>query len=219
MNRLLYDKYDKKEIAKLPVEKFQGKIQIVLNEQEAERAVDYLLSRDIIGIDTETKPSFRKGHQNMVALLQVSSEEVCFLFRLNHTGLCPAIVRLLEDKQVPKVGLSLHDDILSLSRRGEFKPGNFIDLQDHMSELGIQDLSLQKLYANVFQKKISKTQQLSNWEADVLSDRQKLYAATDAWACIKLYKEYQKMVNGGHYQLVVTETPETENEPQPEQSV
>ena len=126
------------------------------------------------------------------------------------TGLTPAIIRFLEDTTVPKVGLSLHDDMLSLSKRGEFTPGNFIDLQDHMTELGIQDLSLQKLYANIFHGKISKTQQLSNWEADILSDRQKIYAATDAWACIMLYREYQRMIKTHDFELQITEEGECE---------
>ena len=179
-------------------------------EQEAEKAVDYLLSCDLLGVDTETRPSFKKGKQNVVALLQVANDEICFLFRLNLTGLTPAIIRFLEDTTVPKVGLSLHDDMLSLSKRGEFTPGNFIDLQDHMTELGIQDLSLQKLYANIFHEKISKAQQLSNWEADILSDRQKIYAATDAWACIMLYREYQRMIKTHDFELQITEEGECE---------
>lgn len=210
MNRIIYDKYDKKSIAKLPKAEFQGKIQVIINEQEAEKAVEYLLTCNLLGIDTETRPSFKKGKQNVVALLQVANDEICFLFRLNLTGLTPAIIRFLEDTTVPKVGLSLHDDMLSLSKLGEFTPGNFIDLQDHMTELGIQDLSLQKLYANIFHEKISKTQQLSNWEADILSDRQKIYAATDAWACIMLYREYQRMIKTHDFELQITEEGECE---------
>jgi ribonuclease D len=87
--------------------------------------------------------------------------------------MAPAVVRLLEDKKVPKVGLSWHDDILQLHKRGNFTPGNFIDLQKHVGEIGVEDRSLQKLYANFFGKKISKSQQLSNWENDVLQERQK----------------------------------------------
>lgn len=205
MNRIIYDKYDKKSITKLPKAEFQGKIRVVISEQEAEKAVDYLLTCNLLGVDTETRPSFKKGKQNVVALLQVANDDICFLFRLNLMGLSPAIIRFLEDTTVPKVGLSLHDDILSLSKRGEFTPGNFIDLQDHMTELGIQDLSLQKLYANIFHEKISKAQQLSNWEADILSDRQKIYAATDAWACIMLYREYQRMMTAHDFELQIME--------------
>ena len=210
MSKIIYDKFDKKSITKLPKVEFQGKIQVVITEKETERAVDFLLSCDLLGVDTETRPSFKKGKQNVVALLQVANDNICFLFRLNLLGLSKPIIRFLEDTTVPKVGLSLHDDMLSLSKRGDFIPGNFIDLQDHMTELGIQDLSLQKLFANIFHQKISKAQQLSNWEADILSDKQKKYAATDAWACIMLYREYQRMMVAKDYELIITEENECE---------
>ncbi len=133
--------------------------------------------------------------------MQVSTHDICFLFRLNHTGLTPSLIRLLEDNTALKVGLSLHDDLQALRQRGNFRAGRFVDLQDHMKELGVEDLSLQKLYANFFNMKISKNQQLSNWEADVLTDRQKKYAATDAWACIKLYEELQALKSSRDYVL------------------
>lgn len=200
----LYHKLDKALIADMPVAQFEGKIIVVLTAREAEKAVDFLLSQPILGVDTETRPSFKRGARYMVALLQVATPTICFLFRLNYTGMAPAIVRLLEDTKVPKIGLSWHDDILSLHRLGEFKPGRFIDLQDHMREIGIEDLSLQKIYANIFRQKISKRQQLSNWEKDILDDRQKLYAATDAWACIMLYQELMRLEETGDYTLIDT---------------
>ena len=126
---------------------------------------------------------------------------------VNLTGMTTDVIRLLEDTTVSKVGLSLHDDILSLHRRAQFTPGKFIDLQHHMRELGIEDMSLQKLYANVFQQKINKSQQLSNWDADVLTERQKIYAATDAWACIRLYNEYCRLLETGDYELRMVEEP------------
>jgi len=141
----------------------------------------------------------------MVSLLQVSTSDICFLFRLNHIGITPAILRLLENKVVPMVGLSLHDDMLSLHKRVAFTPGFFIDLQDLVGELGIEDLSLQKLYANLFHQKISKRQRLTNWDSDVLNDKQKAYAALDAWACINLYKEILRLKQSGDYELVINE--------------
>lgn len=200
--KTIFKKFDKKRITTLPVVQFQGKIVVVISAGEAERAVDYLLSQSILGVDTETRPSFKKGQIHQVALLQVSTHDTCFLFRLNYLGMAPAVVRLLEDEQVPKVGLSWHDDILQLHKRGNFKPGNFIDLQKHVGEIGVEDRSLQKLYANFFGKKISKSQQLSNWENDVLQERQKIYAATDAWACIQLYEELQRLERTRDFRLV-----------------
>ncbi len=156
----LYNKFDKKSIPDLPRVTFQGKIVVVLSEAEANKAVDYLLSADILGIDSETRPVFKKGQHHKVALLQVSTRDICFLFRLNLIGMPPCIIRLLEDTTVLKVGLSLHDDFMMLHQRANFKKGRFIDLQDIVSQFGIEDLSLQKLYANLFHERITKRQQL-----------------------------------------------------------
>lgn len=211
MKKVILNKFDKKRLAELPRVLFDGRIIVVLTPGETDKAVDYLLSKPLLGIDTETRPTFKKGQQHKVALLQVSTKDTCFLFRLNHTGMTPAVIRLLEDVSVPKVGLSLHDDLLSLHKRAEFTPGNFIDLQNIVGQFGIEDMSLQKLYANIFGQKISKRQQLSNWEADVLSDPQKKYAATDAWACINLYEELNRLSLTGDYVLkTVTEPSATQ---------
>lgn len=202
MKKTIYNKFDKAAINTLPLVSYPGKITVVLNEYEAGRAVDYLLSCDILGVDTETRPAFRRGQNHKVALLQVASRDHCFLFRLNHLGLPPSLLRLLSNRSVPMVGLSWHDDLMSLHRREEFTPGWFIDIQDIIGNLGIEDKSLQKLYANLFGEKISKRQRLTNWEADILSDKQKEYAAIDAWACINLYDEIMRLMATGDYNLV-----------------
>ncbi len=203
MKKLIYNKFDKKRIAELPLAVFGGKVIVVLSPSETEKAVNYLLSHSILGVDTETRPSFKKGHVNQVSLLQVSTHNTCFLFRLNITGMTPSILRFLEDTTVPKVGLSLHDDITALRRKADFEPGNFIDLQKIVGDIGVEDLSLQKLYANFFGKKISKNQRLTNWESDVLNEKQKAYAATDAWACIMLYEELMRLEQTRDYELII----------------
>lgn len=209
----IYDKFDKSIINSLPLVTFPGKIIVVLNEYEADRAVEYLLTCDVLGVDTETRPAFRKGNNHKVALLQVATRKECFLFRLNHLGLPKSLLRLLSNKQVPMVGLSWHDDLMSLHRREQFEPGWFIDIQDIIGNLGIVDKSLQKLYANLFGEKISKRQRLTNWEADVLTERQKEYAAIDAWACIKLYDEIMNLLATKEYELEVVpeEKPAADN--------
>lgn len=209
MSKTIYSRFDKKAITDLPVVAFPGKVITIITAGEAEKAVDCLLNSDIIGVDTETKPSFHKGEQNKVALLQVSNRDICFLFRLNLTGITPAIKRLLEDKSVKKIGLSWHDDIRGLEARSKFKPGLFIDLQDIVGEIGIKDLSLQKIFANIFHQKISKRQRLTNWEAPVLSDKQKMYAAIDAWSCILIYEEILRLKKTGEYDLVMVPEPES----------
>ncbi len=203
MKRIIYNKFDKGAISGLPVAAFPGKITVVLNESEAEKAVDYLLSCQILGVDTETRPAFKRGQQHKVSLLQVSSYERCFLFRLNYIGMSPSVMRLLTNKNVPMIGLSWHDDLIALHRRQDFEAGNFIDIQNIIGKIGIEDMSLQKLYANIFHQKISKRQRLTNWDSDILTDKQKLYAATDAWACIMLYDEIIRLAEDGDYQLVI----------------
>ena len=205
----IYSKFDKQRISKLPQVLFDGRIETILSEAQAEKAVDYLLQQDIIGFDTETKPTFKAGHQNDVALLQVSCNEISFLFRLNYIGMPECILHLLSDSSNIKVGLSWHDDLRMLQRRAEFIPGEFVELQDMVNEFGIKDKSLQKLYANIFGQKISKSQRLSNWEADVISEPQKLYAATDAWACVMLYQELLRLKEEG-YDLEIVPEPEPE---------
>lgn len=202
MKKTIYNKFDKAAINALPLVEYPYKINVILNEYEAERAVDYLLTCDILGVDTETKPAFRRGQNHKVALLQVATRDQCFLFRLNHLGMPQSVIRLLSNRMVPMVGLSWHDDIMSLHRRAEFTPGWFIDIQDIIGNLGIEDKSLQKLYANLFGEKISKRQRLTNWEADILSDKQKEYAAIDAWACINLYDEIMRLMATNDYELI-----------------
>lgn len=201
--KILRNKLEKEEIKDMPQVSFSGRIITIYTEGEAERAVDFLLSQPILGIDTETRPSFQKGIIHKVGLVQISTHDTCFLFRLNFFGLTPALIRLLEDTNVPKVGLSLKDDIASLKKRKDFKPGNYIELQEYVKQFGIKDMSLQKLYANLFGMRISKTQRLSNWEANILSDAQNRYAATDAWACIQIYEELERLRKTGDYQLEV----------------
>ena len=202
MKKLIYNKFDKSAVSSLPRAVFEGKIHVIISRTQAERAVNYLLTQPILGLDTETRPAFTRGTFYHVALLQVSTYDLCFLFRLNVIGMTPAIVRLLEDTTVPKIGLSWHDDLLGLHKLGKFNNGSFIDIQDHVREIGIEDLSLQKLYANLFGQYISKAQRLTNWECDVLNEKQKIYAATDAWACIRIYEELQRLKTTGEYTLV-----------------
>ncbi len=201
--KTIYNRLDKEYIKDLPLVSFPGKIITVNSEREADKAVPFLLSKDILGVDTETRPSFKKGQQHKVSLLQVATEDVCFLFRLNYIGMVTPVISLLSNTDVPMVGLSWHDDLAALQKRMEFKPGLFIDIQDIIGDIGIEDKSLQKLYANIFKQKISKRQRLTNWDADVLSDKQMSYAATDAWACVRLYKEILKLKETGDYSLII----------------
>lgn len=176
----------------MPTVAFDGRIITIDTVEATDKAIQALSGETLIGIDTETRPSFKKGIQHNVSLIQLSTADTCFLIRLNRVQMPDSLISLLENNNITKVGISLHDDYQALSKRRKFKPAGFFDLQKHVKEFGIEEMSLQKIFAIVFGQRISKSQQLSNWENDVLTDKQKLYAATDAWACLKLYNELNK---------------------------
>lgn len=180
---------EKNEVNAMPTVAFEGRIITIDTPQAVDQAIIALSKESHVGIDTETRPSFRKGVQHDVSLIQLSTSDTCFLIRLNRTGIPDSLLKFLENKQIAKIGLSLHDDYQGLCKRRKFKAGSFIDLQKEVGKYGIEEMSLQKIFAIIFSGRISKSQQLTNWENDVLTDKQKLYAATDAWACLKIYNE------------------------------
>ena len=188
MNKTTPITITKEEIAEMPPASFPGRIVVVQTPAEAQKAVDYLSDFPLLGFDTETRPSFKKGQLHKVSLIQISTEDTCFLFRINRTGFLDSIKELLQNENITKIGLSIQDDFKMLYRLSDFTPQNFLELQQYVKRFNIQDASLQKIYAIIFGKKISKSQRLSNWETETLSDAQKKYAATDAWACIGIYK-------------------------------
>lgn len=184
----------KDDLANLPAASFDGNIILVDSEQAAADAVRELMNEEIIGFDTETKPSFKRGQSNKVALLQLSTHNTCYLFRLNHIGVTEPVKRLLEDENILKIGLSIHDDFHNLRKICDLNPGGFIDLQQYVKDYMIADNSLSRIFAILFDLRISKGQRLSNWEAEELTPHQQGYAALDAFACIKIY-EYLKEGN------------------------
>lgn len=191
-------------IADMPAASFAGKIIVVDSVDAAERAVERLLEERVLGVDTETRPAFRKGVVHKVALLQVATHEECYLFRLNKIGITPAVLRLITSNDITLVGLSLTDDLMRLHHDADFEAGHFVDLQKEIARFGIEDRGLRKMYANFFGEKISKREQLSNWEAPVLTERQKQYAALDAWACLRLYEEFQRLWASGDYEVMAS---------------
>lgn len=183
---------DKETINRLPIESFAGRIHVIESVDAAKQAIEKLHNHTLLGLDTETKPSFRKGRTNKVSLVQLSTDTDCYLFRINKIGFIDELRNLMIDRSITKIGLSLHDDFKVLHKIDDFEPHNYIDLQNIVKQYGIQDMSLQKIYAIVFGKKISKSQRLSNWEAPTLSVPQQYYAALDAWACLRIYQTLQE---------------------------
>ena len=180
-------KIDKDIVRELPVAQTDCEIEVIDSANEVATAVDCLMQEEVVGFDTETKPSFTHGKSNKIALMQISTAKKCFLFRLQMIGKSEALKNFLENEKIKKIGLALHGDLRNLRVWDKFTPKNFIDLQKIVIQYGIEELGLQRIYAISFGKKISKSQQLSNWEAKILNQAQQIYAATDAWACREIY--------------------------------
>ncbi len=179
----------KETVAEMPVVDSCVDITLVDTPELSREALRELSRARVVGFDTETRPSFQRGRVHSVALMQLSTDEHCYLFRLNKLGISEHLRAFLENPEIIKIGLSVHDDF-SVMRRlvPELDPQGFIDLQEYVKYFHINDISLQKIYAIVFGEKISKNQRLTNWEAEELTEQQQKYAAIDAWACLRLYR-------------------------------
>lgn len=174
-------------LATLPAEEFKGQICLIDTLEKVDEAIEDLKTWSMIGFDTETRPSFRKGVVYNVSLVQLATPERCYLFRINEIGFPESLKNILEDENITKVGLSIHDDFLNIGKIVAIEPQSFIDLQSYVKDFNIKDNSLSRIYGILFDKRISKGQRLTNWEASELSEAQQIYAALDAFACVKIY--------------------------------
>lgn len=176
----------REELDELPLKAFEGEIVVVDQNEKLESAINYLSNKKMLGFDTETKPSFKRGQVNQVALLQLSTGKKAFLFRINRIGLPEPLKKILSSPEILKVGVAIHDDIKGLQRVSPFKPAGFMELQQQVKDYGINDFSLKKIAGIVLGVRISKSQRLSNWESDELTEAQQCYAATDAWISFQI---------------------------------
>lgn len=174
-------------VAQMPNVECPVHIVTVDTPEKADLAAEALMREKVIGFDTETKPSFHKGRTNKMALMQLSTDSTCYLFRVCKIGLPASLCRLLENPDVLKIGLSIHDDFSVLHRSCNLRPVGFVELQEYVKKFCIKDASLQRIYAILFSQKISKNQRLTNWEAAALTRKQKEYASIDAWACLHIW--------------------------------
>ena len=181
------------EVAALEAIHFDGRIEVVETIDALAKACRELSRCSVIGFDTETRPSFKAGVTNKVALLQLSTEECCYLIRLNKLPLAKELLAILSNEAIKKIGADVRNDIAALNKLRHFTPRGFVDLQNEMPKYGIEDKSLRKMSGIVLGKRVSKAQRLSNWEAKQFTPQQQLYAATDAWVCIEIYKHLQSM--------------------------
>jgi ribonuclease D len=189
LNNMYPENITVEELAECELSWFKGEIVLVDNLKIFYEVFPRLLGSDLLGFDTETKPIFKKGGRNSVSLIQLSTENLACLFRINKIGIPEELIRLLSDPQILKAGVAVHDDIRFLKGVKKFSPGGFIDLQSFVRDYGIKSSGLKKLTAIVLGFRISKRQQVTDWEADQLTEAQQIYAATDAWVCHEIYKK------------------------------
>jgi len=205
--KALLEKIDKTTVNLYPKAIYDGPLELIDTEETYERAIKELNQQTLLGIDSETKPSFKKGHINQVCLLQIASADKAYLFRLNKIGFPDSLIDLLSNKEITKVGLSLHDDFLMFRRKQEnsnqdIKPKGVVELQHMVPKYGIGEKGLQKIYAILFKQKLSKSQRLTNWEAEELTPAQQRYAAFDAVACLQIYNELLLNYTKGKYKVI-----------------
>jgi len=182
------------QVNDLPLYQFNGGIFVIDTFEKFDDFFPLLKGQKILGFDTETRPSFKKGKVNPVSLLQITTSNQAFLIRINRIGLPEEVKKILSDPDIIKIGLALKDDIKILRDIGEFEPAGFIDLQDYVEAFSIQAKSLKKITGIVLDKRISKAQQVTNWEREELSEAQQIYAATDAWVCLQIYRKLNKYI-------------------------
>jgi ribonuclease D len=183
----------KEEINELPLGQFEGNIYLIDSPDQVDDAVDFLEDQHLIGFDTETKPSFRKGQFNHVSLLQLSTSEQAFVFRLNKIGFPDSLRNVLEKDNLIKIGAAVNDDLKGLGKLTDsFYPQSFFDLNDELKKVGFHNVGVRNLCGMVLKIRISKTEQVSNWEAEKLTEKQLRYAATDAWACLEIFNLLRK---------------------------
>ncbi len=180
------------EVNNLPTAQFEGEIIVIETIEDAEKAIEELKNHNLVGIDTETRPSFKRGVRYNMSLIQIATNEKAFLFRLNKIGFPDSLKQYISNPRVSKIGLSLRDDFNGLSKYTRIGAKGFIDVQDIAKNYGILELSLQKIFAILFEKKISKSQRLTNWDRETLTKKQEIYAATDAWATLQIFERLNK---------------------------
>ena len=185
-------KISKETVNNLPLAAFEGDTFVINLPEQVADAMNYLNQQKVVGVDTETKPSFQKGQHFPVALVQIATEERCYLFQLNRLGMPQELADFFANPDILKIGLAFKDDLAGLRHRRNFTPQNCVDIQRLVGLYGILDLGLQKIFAICFGKKISKSQQLTNWENIELTPDQARYASTDAWATLLIYNELQQ---------------------------
>lgn len=191
---IFQNEISKEEVAELELIQYEGPIQVIDTEEALDREIDRIARQPVLGFDTETRPSFKKGKTYPTALIQLSTLEKAWILRVNRTGYPEKLLNMLTEETPLKIGLGLQDDLRRLRADFRFEPGGFLDLQNYVQAFKIDEKGLKKISGIVLNRRISKSQQVSNWDADVLTEAQLRYAATDAWICLMIYNRLRESI-------------------------
>jgi len=191
---MFQNEISKEEVAELELIQYEGPIQVIDTEEALDREIEQIAQQPVLGFDTETRPSFKKGKTYPTALIQLSTLEKAWILRVNRTGYPGKLLKMLSGEAPLKIGLGLQDDLRRLRADFKFEPGGFLDLQNYVQAFRIDEKGLKKISGIVLNRRISKSQQVSNWDADVLTEAQLRYAATDAWICLMIYNRLRESI-------------------------
>ncbi len=165
---------------------FKGNITVISSKSELPTVYDIIKKAKRIGFDTESRPSFKKGQEFPVSIIQLSLEDEAYIFKLKSLGFCDELKDILSDENIEKIGVGVKEDIRRLKKLGDFNPANFIDLAEIAKKKGLIQCGLKALTARYLCKKLVKSSQTTNWAKNSLTCMQLTYAATDAWICLQL---------------------------------
>jgi ribonuclease D len=184
----------KEEVDALELIQYEGPIHVIETPEAFEEVVGLMAREPVLGFDTETRPSFKKGKVYPTSLVQIATMEQAWIIRVSRMGYPRSLLDLLSGESTLKIGLGLQDDLRRLRADFQFEPGGFLDLQHYVEAFRIEEKGLKKISGIVLNRRISKSQQVSNWDADVLTEAQLRYAATDAWICLKIYNNLRASI-------------------------
>lgn len=184
----------KEEVAALDLIQYEGPICVIDSEEGFQKEIERIEQEEVLGFDTETRPSFKKGKVYPTSLIQISSLDQAWIIRVNRLGYPKRLLDLLSGENPLKIGLGLQDDLRKLRADYQFEPHGFLDLQQYVEAFRIDEKGLKKISGIVLNRRISKSQQVSNWDVDVLSEAQLRYAATDAWICLMIYNSLRASI-------------------------
>jgi ribonuclease D len=191
---MFQNEISKEEVAELELIQYEGPIEVIDTREAFDREIDRIARQPVLGFDTETRPSFKKGKTYPTSLIQLSSLEKAWILRVNRTGYPEKLLNMLSGETPLKIGLGLQDDLRRLRADFQLEPGGFLDLQNYVQAFRIDEKGLKKISGIVLNRRISKSQQVSNWDAEVLTEAQLRYAATDAWVCLMIYNRLRESI-------------------------